>query len=125
MALRKGIAKFPSARDPVILSILSLYPVIPSKEALRKRTRGVTARKICTIVGSNFGVSAKADGRVDRKSTRLNSSHEWISYAVFCLKKKKRKDKNNTKKKKKRRQKLKKRTNKQTTINETSETDIR
>src|SRR5438105_12914683 len=24
----------------------------------------------------------------DRKSTRLNSSHEWISYAVFCLKKK-------------------------------------
>src|SRR5438105_7921255 len=27
----------------------------------------------------------------DRKSTRLNSSHEWISYAVFCLKKKKKK----------------------------------
>src|SRR5207247_11278803 len=26
--------------------------------------------------------------RPDRKSTRLNSSHEWISYAVFCLKKK-------------------------------------
>src|SRR5207247_9554578 len=25
--------------------------------------------------------------RLDRKSTRLNSSHEWISYAVFCLKK--------------------------------------
>src|SRR5207247_11386426 len=29
----------------------------------------------------------------DRKSTRLNSSHEWISYAVFCLKKKKDKQK--------------------------------
>src|SRR2546430_7496311 len=28
--------------------------------------------------------------RVDRKSTRLNSSHSQISYAVFCLKKKKR-----------------------------------
>src|SRR2546422_2817958 len=27
-------------------------------------------------------------GRVDRKSTRLNSSHGYISYAVFCLKKK-------------------------------------
>src|SRR5438105_9505746 len=26
--------------------------------------------------------------KIDRKSTRLNSSHEWISYAVFCLKKK-------------------------------------
>src|SRR5438105_10846066 len=31
----------------------------------------------------------------DRKSTRLNSSHEWISYAVFCLKKKKKKNKKN------------------------------
>src|SRR5687768_17688180 len=29
------------------------------------------------------------DGRLDRKSTRLNSSHGYISYAVFCLKKKK------------------------------------
>src|SRR5207244_8937919 len=28
-------------------------------------------------------------GRLDRKSTRLNSSHQIISYAVFCLKKKK------------------------------------
>src|SRR2546422_4752795 len=27
-------------------------------------------------------------GRLDRKSTRLNSSHGYISYAVFCLKKK-------------------------------------
>src|SRR2546421_11633308 len=30
-------------------------------------------------------------GEVDRKSTRLNSSHDQISYAVFCLKKKKKK----------------------------------
>src|SRR5438105_9374335 len=30
---------------------------------------------------------------IDRKSTRLNSSHEWISYAVFCLKKKRTKKK--------------------------------
>src|SRR2546427_5261331 len=29
------------------------------------------------------------EGRPDRKSTRLNSSHSQISYAVFCLKKKK------------------------------------
>src|SRR5206468_11099694 len=32
---------------------------------------------------------ASARGRGDRKSTRLNSSHDQISYAVFCLKKKK------------------------------------
>src|SRR6266487_2971293 len=31
------------------------------------------------------------DSAVDRKSTRLNSSHPSISYAVFCLKKKKKK----------------------------------
>src|SRR3712207_7600293 len=31
------------------------------------------------------------EGRQDRKSTRLNSSHANISYAVFCLKKKKKK----------------------------------
>src|SRR5688572_31775083 len=32
--------------------------------------------------------SAHADHAADRKSTRLNSSHSQISYAVFCLKKK-------------------------------------
>src|SRR2546422_6619419 len=32
-----------------------------------------------------------ASERGDRKSTRLNSSHGYISYAVFCLKKKKKK----------------------------------
>src|SRR5260221_10777329 len=31
----------------------------------------------------------RAIGQIDRKSTRLNSSHTVISYAVFCLKKKK------------------------------------
>src|SRR2546422_9669382 len=31
--------------------------------------------------------------RIDRKSTRLNSSHGYISYAVFCLKKKKKHNK--------------------------------
>src|SRR2546430_4220161 len=35
------------------------------------------------VIYSNGGVS-----RIDRKSTRLNSSHSQISYAVFCLKKK-------------------------------------
>src|SRR2546422_7201263 len=35
------------------------------------------------------------DPGVDRKSTRLNSSHGYISYAVFCLKKKKKKNKYN------------------------------
>src|SRR2546421_3106799 len=37
----------------------------------------------------------------DRKSTRLNSSHDQISYAVFCLKKKKKKKRHDTPRKKK------------------------
>src|SRR5690349_24014401 len=39
--------------------------------------------------------------KTDRKSTRLNSSHVEISYAVFCLKKKKKKKKKDKRKKKK------------------------
>src|SRR2546429_628988 len=41
-------------------------------------------------------VRTLADLREDRKSTRLNSSHGYISYAVFCLKKKKKQQKHNT-----------------------------
>src|SRR5437762_11189603 len=37
------------------------------------------------------GIEIAGTVRVDRKSTRLNSSHRCISYAVFCLKKKKHK----------------------------------
>src|SRR5690606_40837397 len=43
-------------------------------------------------MGRFNGLSARIQGkehRIDRKSTRLNSSHVKISYAVFCLKKKK------------------------------------
>src|SRR5256885_6166551 len=36
-------------------------------------------------------VAVAGQGRIDRKSTRLNSSHLVISYAVYCLKKKKKK----------------------------------
>src|SRR2546430_3788861 len=38
---------------------------------------------------SALAAVAKARAEIDRKSTRLNSSHSQISYAVFCLKKKK------------------------------------
>src|SRR5256885_5895955 len=37
----------------------------------------------------NMMLSMRTGGKTDRKSTRLNSSHLVISYAVFCLKKKK------------------------------------
>src|SRR2546422_4562204 len=39
-----------------------------------------------------MSASEAGSSDVDRKSTRLNSSHGYISYAVFCLKKKKNRD---------------------------------
>src|SRR5207247_8893119 len=56
--------------------------------------QGVDVRQLALAV--EVGVRIADDGaaagldrlehlRLDRKSTRLNSSHEWISYAVFCL----------------------------------------
>src|SRR5215475_15343742 len=63
-------------------------------------------RKPAVVVGLSVP-RARQEGRrrrSDRKSTRLNSSHVKISYAVFCLKKKKKKKKlslNNKKKIKK------------------------
>src|SRR5206468_5506950 len=42
-------------------------------------------------VGVAESRGTEADALEDRKSTRLNSSHDQISYAVFCLKKKKKK----------------------------------
>src|SRR5688572_32365156 len=39
-----------------------------------------------SVVASRY---LRLDQQIDRKSTRLNSSHSQISYAVFCLKKKK------------------------------------
>src|SRR2546429_9006893 len=51
------------------------------------------SRRWLHLAGVNFQVSELARVLVlvylDRKSTRLNSSHGYISYAVFCLKKKK------------------------------------
>src|SRR5258708_24344048 len=44
---------------------------------------------IDTLLKTEFDVYRKEGKQQDRKSTRLNSSHQIISYAVFCLKKKK------------------------------------
>ena len=46
----------------------------------------------------NMSEKEKKNSILDRKSTRLNSSHWPISYAVFCLKKKKKKHKKKKKK---------------------------
>src|SRR5712675_2649718 len=43
----------------------------------------------CTRITARKRSSPECSPSLDRKSTRLNSSHGYISYAVFCLKKKK------------------------------------
>src|SRR6266540_4770952 len=70
---------------------LSLHDALPISAGFRRSGRTTTAtRRAC----SRNALACTCPGyRQDRKSTRLNSSHITISYAVFCLKKKK---KNNT-----------------------------
>src|SRR5438045_5269866 len=71
---------------------------IPPKRRPRSPRRSSTPK--CSRAGRS-GAALRWDR--DRKSTRLNSSHLGISYAVFCLKKKKKKrdDTQRTKKKQK------------------------
>src|SRR6266568_1678201 len=65
---------------------LSLHDALPSCEC--SRTHACCSRMIWT---TSAPARMVAGAPSDRKSTRLNSSHSSISYAVFCLKKKKKK----------------------------------
>src|SRR5437879_13610396 len=61
----------------------------------RRSFRSPVARLVDIRAGGNHVFHSHPGGHqalmADRKSTRLNSSHRCISYAVFCLKKKKKK----------------------------------
>src|SRR3712207_7263197 len=66
----------------------------PSENELKQtlQQNGITLQNLdLDVKGDTVRVSGVADTNAerDRKSTRLNSSHANISYAVFCLKKKK------------------------------------
>ena len=64
-------------------------PSDPAKRRSAELTDGVDrapARAMLKAIGLDDEALARP---LDRKSTRLNSSHRTISYAVFCLKKKK------------------------------------
>src|SRR5438132_12127447 len=67
---------------------LSLHDALPIFDAARKALAiepNLPAAHIC--------IATVYEAQQDRKSTRLNSSHTVISYAVFCLKKKKKEQK--------------------------------
>src|SRR5437870_7111342 len=71
--------------DPVEMAKYAMYGFDP--EFYKKVKAGDLF-----VAGKNFGGGSsreQAPVAIDRKSTRLNSSHVAISYAVFCLKKKK------------------------------------
>src|SRR3712207_7090580 len=71
----------------------TLFRSLASADATASTRRGFTWRgeRLTDTVSSSGHVAASRDASAstDRKSTRLNSSHANISYAVFCLKKKK------------------------------------
>src|SRR5690349_19695705 len=84
----------PATTEIYTLSLHDALPISPVRphgahehDRVDRVVRGRRARE---------GHVARAGDVGDRKSTRLNSSHVEISYAVFCLKKKKTQDKINT-----------------------------
>src|SRR5947209_19539621 len=80
----------PATTETYTLSLHDALPIYVGRlllrgagERLASFVRNARAHVISVEGGAQLGVE-------DRKSTRLNSSHANISYAVFCLKKKKR-----------------------------------
>src|SRR5690606_41845015 len=87
----RDLHSFPTRRSSDLLDLLALESV----QALflgveHARRAGEAQAFLAGDLGDRAlrGEVAVEDAEVDRKSTRLNSSHVKISYAVFCLKKK-------------------------------------
>src|SRR5207245_7649183 len=79
--------------DIYTLSLHDALPIYAASRARRRRARRLDRRRAPPGLVARRRPRAKRRRRLtaetDRKSTRLNSSHGSISYAVFCLKKKK------------------------------------
>src|SRR5258708_25875051 len=69
-------------------STLFPYTTLFRSEHVKGQSKKVSGKKEITEVAAIASNNDLGDF-LDRKSTRLNSSHQIISYAVFCLKKKK------------------------------------
>src|SRR5205814_5220144 len=94
---------FFTATPPTEFYTLSLHDALPisfrSSSPISASTRAAKdASRTCSSSRPVRTRRARSSGSIwrDRKSTRLNSSHLGISYAVFCLKKKKKKKKKKT-----------------------------
>src|SRR5437867_12341437 len=85
----RDLHSFPTRRSSDLIAALCQYFCPQCSCTLPITSANLDER----YIGERFG-DARRKLRVDRKSTRLNSSHRTISYAVFCLKKKKKKHHN-------------------------------
>src|SRR5437588_8330412 len=88
--------------DPATTEIytLSLHDALPIWSSAAGERHGVSLGARCRQGSARSSRENERFlvGIADRKSTRLNSSHTVISYAVFCLKKKNKKKQKNTNK---------------------------
>src|SRR5688572_3263976 len=82
--VEREIARYPKQTNPQPTLSRELHQVMDKADEFAKSLGD-------EFVSTEHLLVALADVRGDRKSTRLNSSHSQISYAVFCLKKKKNK----------------------------------
>src|SRR5215472_9816187 len=79
--------RLPASHHGVVRMVQNLGSTAPGTLETRGSWLHATVA-VCTVFFLSYFV-AMLGGVLDRKSTRLNSSHLGISYAVFCLKKKK------------------------------------
>src|SRR5438552_9953219 len=75
----------------VFFSEWNSSPLVKKTTSRGKKKQLLTPTTFSLIHATDFADRTEHDIIPDRKSTRLNSSHQIISYAVFCLKKKKKK----------------------------------
>src|SRR5438874_10738251 len=72
----------------------TLFPYTTLFRSLKVSSSPAAMLRSATIqIRPSPGIVSQFGSQLDRKSTRLNSSHVEISYAVFCLKKKKKNNK--------------------------------
>src|SRR2546426_5231456 len=87
--LNAGVSASPSATAFAAITCSSGPPWIPGKTCLSTSFPNASWQRINPPRGPRSELILCQEAFGDRKSTRLNSSHLVISYAVFCLKKKK------------------------------------
>src|SRR5437762_10316051 len=82
-----------AASESYTLSLHDALPISRSIGVARRWRPRSWSRQTLVAMRYSHERTAERPSKPDRKSTRLNSSHRCISYAVFCLKKKKSKTK--------------------------------